>query len=297
MTGLLAHVRFQGRTHRPTVRPERKPLAAQRPTTASRISSVQVSGDDACLLNAILSPTGMAVHNLRPAPLARRIHAVLRAVRACDARQALALVEQSAEAHRRALSALLIGHTLAFRDESVFQSLRRFVIPRLDARPRVWSIGCSRGLELLSVALLLEERAISPSTVRASDLRQLDPLSDATLVRDFAAAVPDEFAELAARATPAWVRSQLQAIDWRRENALTAHLDGSWDLILCRNLAIYLEADSAARLWQRLAAALKPGGFLVVGKAERPVVSGLHRCGPCIYKRPRPLLAGGSHGA
>ena len=108
--------------------------------------------------------------------------------------------------------------------------------------------------------------------------------------------MPAEFADLANRATPAWVRSQVQSIDWRRENVLNADYEGSWNLILCRNLAIYLEAETAARLWQRIAGALAPGGFLVVGSAERPVVAGLHRCGPCIYRRPRHSLLGDSHG-
>jgi SAM-dependent methyltransferase len=152
-------------------------------------------------------------------------------------------------------------------------------------------------LELLSVALLLEERAIRPSTLRGSDLRLIEPLADATLARDLTADVPAKFAELAARATPDWVRARVQAIDWRRENALEAEPEGTWDLILCRNLAIYLEAEAAARLWQRIGEALRPGGFLVVGKAERPIVAGLHRCGPCIYKRPRQLKARGPHDA
>lgn len=271
--------------------------ATERPVTARRSPAVELAPDDVRLCEAILARAGISLGDFRSAPLARRVQAVLRAIRACDARQALSLVEHSIDAHRRALSALLIGHTLPFRDESVFASLREFVIPRLDARPRVWSMGSSRGLELLSVVLLLEERAIPPGKLRASDLRALDPLHDHTLARDFAAGVPAEFAELAARATADWIRQQVQAIDWRQENVLSADCDGHWDLILCRNLAIYLEAESATRLWRRIAAALKPGGFLIVGKAERPVVAGLHRCGPCIYKRPRVPLAGGSNGA
>lgn len=295
MTSLLAHVRFQGRTHRSVVRTERKSVAPKSPGVLRRISTVELAGDEARLCEAILARSGLALDDLRPAPLARRVHAVLRALRVRDACQALALVEQSTEAQRRALSALLIGHTLPFRDGCVYGSLRRFVIPRLEARPRVWSLGCSRGLELLSIALLLEERSISPSTMRGSDLRWNDPRHDVTLARDFTSGVPHEFAELAARATPAWIRRQVELIDWRRENVLDAEPDGNWDLILCRNLAIYLEAESATRLWQRIASALKPGGFLVVGKAERPMVASLHRCGPCIYQRLSAPRAGGSH--
>ena len=38
-------------------------------------------------------------------------------------------------------------------------------------------------------------------------------------------------------------------------------------MILCRNLAIYLEPESSGLLWEKLAGALAPGGILVTGKA------------------------------
>jgi chemotaxis protein methyltransferase CheR len=61
---------------------------------------------------------------------------------------------------------------------------------------------------------------------------------------------------------------------------------GPWDMILCRNLAIYLERGSAAAIWQRLADALRPGGLLVVGKAERPPAGiGLLPLRRCIYRK------------
>ena len=48
--------------------------------------------------------------------------------------------------------------------------------------------------------------------------------------------------------------------------------EGPWDIILWRNMAIYLAPDAAAAIWRGLAAALAPGGVLVVGKAERPPI-------------------------
>ena len=67
---------------------------------------------------------------------------------------------------------------------------------------------------------------------------------------------------------------------------LAAAEPGPWDVVLCRNLAIYLRHDAVAALWTRLAAALRPGGLLVLGNAERPVgVRGLVPVGPCLYRR------------
>jgi chemotaxis methyl-accepting protein methylase len=59
-------------------------------------------------------------------------------------------------------------------------------------------------------------------------------------------------------------------------------------LILCRNLTMYLRPEVAGRVWEALEHALRPGGFLVLGKAERPI--GARRLGvvaPCIFRRDR----------
>ena len=42
-----------------------------------------------------------------------------------------------------------------------------------------------------------------------------------------------------------------------------------FDLIFCRNVAIYFDQDHQASLWQRFASALTPGGFLYIGHSER----------------------------
>ena len=65
-------------------------------------------------------------------------------------------------------------------------------------------------------------------------------------------------------------------------------INGRRDVILCRNTMIYLRADASAQLAQKLEALLRPGGVLVLGKAERP--AGARRlvpAGPCVYRRIR----------
>jgi chemotaxis protein methyltransferase CheR len=57
-------------------------------------------------------------------------------------------------------------------------------------------------------------------------------------------------------------------------------------MILCRNVAMYMQSAAAATLWRRLERCLVPGGILVVGKAERPTEArGLTMIAPCIYRR------------
>jgi chemotaxis methyl-accepting protein methylase len=53
---------------------------------------------------------------------------------------------------------------------------------------------------------------------------------------------------------------------------------------------MYLRPEVAGRLWQELEQALRPGGFLVLGKAERPMgTTRLSAAGPCIYRRDKGL--------
>ena len=76
------------------------------------------------------------------------------------------------------------------------------------------------------------------------------------------------------------------AITWRTGNVMQLPEPGAWDLILCRNVAIYMETGVGAALWRTLESCLRPGGVLVVGKAERPTeAKGLVAMAPCIYRR------------
>jgi chemotaxis methyl-accepting protein methylase len=261
--------------------------------------------DAESFLRWLLARAGLRFEDYKPETLARRLTACLRAVRAASPAHARTLVRRSPETCSAALDALLIGVTGFFRDDSVFDSLARRTLPNLldrrsrDGRTRplrVWSAGCSDGAELYTVAILLAESgALSAGRV---ELLGTDCRPDAV-----ARAAAGAFDPQALRAVPARlveryfepdgpryrVRPALRAATtWRLGNALAGRAPdpGVWDLVLCRNLAIYLQPDAASGLWASLAAALRPGGVLVLGKAERPLgLSELAPEGPCAWRR------------
>jgi chemotaxis protein methyltransferase CheR len=72
-------------------------------------------------------------------------------------------------------------------------------------------------------------------------------------------------------------------VQWRVGDVLRVDEPGTWDLIFCRNLAMYFEPEIASILWKRLHAALGKGRILVTGKAERPG-DGFLPLAPCIYR-------------
>ena len=180
------------------------------------------------------------------------------------------------------VEAMASPDTRFFRDGDVLEILWRRVVPevarrRPDGVVRIWSVGCSSGQEIYSLAMLQAEAPAPTGRVElfASDLseRLLERaragtytsfevqrgLSARRLVRHFENR--DDRFQLA--------RSLRQQVRWRRANLaedLTAL--GQFDIIVCRYVLDGL--TEAARLFaaSQLATMTAPGGLLLLGGAE-----------------------------
>lgn len=195
----------------------------------------------------------------------------------------------------RVLSALLIGFSGFFRDAEVFQSIGHKVLPQLHAlnRPlRVLSVGCSSGQELYSLAMLLAEHGL----LSRAEFVGIDCRSDAiraaregVFPHALVADVPEPWRSryFAPAVGGARIQTHLRShTHWQVMDATAGLPPGPWDLILCRNLFIYLQPRTMQTMLARMIDHLTLLGFLVVGKAERPPASlGLKPVGRCIYRR------------
>jgi len=192
-----------------------------------------------------------------------------------------------------AVSTLLIGVTGFFRDADVFGALASQVIPPLASLPhppRVWSAACSSGEELYSVGVLLEAGGLRDAELLGTDCRP-DAIDEARAcggTRTFLEHLGPylstfALARLDLEAAVASVRGHAR---WKVSSIVDGVEPGPWDMVLWRNLAIYLTADAVARVYSRLVQAIRPGGFLVLGKAERPPEGmQLVSVARCIYRR------------
>jgi chemotaxis protein methyltransferase CheR len=183
------------------------------------------------------------------------------------------------------LDSLMICETSFFRNLPQFDLLREVVLPEITAKKakagsrmlRVWSAGCSTGQEPYSavIALLetLPDQASWTIRVVASDL---------------------SFTALERAQAGLYRADQLKGIDqgslpkyFRKENERYAVSDAvkkrvifdyhnlkndnglrGLDIIFCRNVMIYFDAEEQRRLVNRFANCLVPGGFLFIGHAE-----------------------------
>ncbi len=241
----------------------------------------------------VLRRAGLDPAAYRPEPLLRRVPACLRALKVSSTRAAQGLLERQPQQLSFALSALLIGVTGLFREPAVFESLRTQILPAWAQQRgalRIWSAACSTGQELYGMAILLAEAGLlERSFLLGTDCRRdaIAAAEDAHYsdvdLGPFGLAWRDRYFQSARRG---WrpIDALRRQIRWKVADLLREVEAGPWDMILWRNVAIYLAPQHAETIWRQLAAELAPGGVLVVGKAERPPTGvKLYHLSRCLY--------------
>jgi chemotaxis methyl-accepting protein methylase len=243
----------------------------------------------------LLGRAGLESRDYRPETLQRRLPACLRILRANSVAQARELLEQSPATLGSAISAILVGVTSFFRDASVFEQLGKEIQRATADRAQgvyAWSIGCSEGAELYSLGMMLADRGIlADSYLLGTDCRTdaieraRNAVFDTSLTRHVPAELLTRYFERNGNCLQ--ITAELrQALRWRVSSILREIESGLWDVIFFRNTALYLRPEAVLSVWPKLEAALRPGGLLVLGRAERPY--GVHRLraiGPCLYRR------------
>jgi chemotaxis protein methyltransferase CheR len=233
----------------------------------------------------------------------------------------------------RIIDAITTNETLFFRDTSPFDALQFKVIPNLvdektraglPRRLRIWSAAASTGQEAYSIAMLLRETLpdvakwdiqilgtdISDGAIRHASLGHY---AEYEIQRGMRPACLDKY--FTRDVTGYKVKDELRAmVAYRRMNLLEPFArTGPFDVIFCRNVAIYFSQEARRDLFLRLAAELTPGGYLFVGSSESlsdlgPRFAPQQHCRAIFYqpnapatpaeiKRPVPTAATASRGA
>ena len=295
--GRFDHISFTGWKAEGESRIRPSPVPVLRSQASPVPSFAELDEENSGFLDSVFNAAGLDRTAYRPGPLLRRIPACLRALRTGSIPEAEKILASHPERLPRAIHALLIGTTEFFRDAVVFDVLQHSVVPALLERrryPRVWSVACSEGQELYSVAMMFALRGdLAAGQFLGTDCRPqaiaharrgLYPAAASAGIRE-----PYRSLHTVAGLSGVTIAPVLRrAIDWHVGDIFEEGSVGSersWDLILCRNLSIYLDPDAGARLWDKLATALEPGGILAVGKAEKPLVPSLQKIAPSIYRK------------
>jgi len=188
---------------------------------------------------------------------------------------------------RRIIDAITTNETYFFRDTTPFDLLRHKIVPELidrrartgAARIRIWSAACSTGQELYSIAILLKELLGDPDRYGVR-LLGTDISDDAVARASRGLFSPIEISRGLTQAqrtryfVPAaggWqIRDEIRAMASFKKLNLMADFStlGRFDVIFCRNVAIYFTERDRISLFGRMQRALEPDGYLVIGAME-----------------------------
>jgi chemotaxis protein methyltransferase CheR len=183
------------------------------------------------------------------------------------------------------VEALLNNETYFFRDRTPFDLLAKAALPKLmqrrqsTKRLRIWSAGCSTGQEAYSLAMMFAEDPqrwvgwtidvlgsdVSESAVHRaregiySQFEVQRGLGIAQMIKWF------EECEGGWRA----VEPLRRVVRFQVHNLLEpAPHPGQFDIVLCRNVLLYLNTERRTHVFERIAGAMADDGCLMLGAGE-----------------------------
>jgi chemotaxis protein methyltransferase CheR len=235
------------------------------------------------LCRVVRGRTGLDLRPYKEKFLERRLAIRLRATGHSRLSDYVALLDADETEVERLMHCLTIHVSAFFRNPSTYGAIREQVFPELFARAgshhqRFWSVGCARGEEPYSLAILVlehlgeqrrhwdvqihgidvDDRVLEEAKEGLYGRHQLGEIEPALLERYFAAE------------GGRWrlVPEARRLVRFHRRDILMEPPGTDYDFILCRNLLIYLDRDAQEEVLARFARALRPGGFLVLGRTE-----------------------------
>jgi chemotaxis protein methyltransferase CheR len=194
----------------------------------------------------------------------------------------------SAPLINQVVEAMTTNETFFFRDKVPFDHLRDTIMPEiLRTRAvrksiRIWCAAGSTGQEPYSIAMCLKEMGAVVGGWRieilATDLSQeVLEKSKAGIYSQFEVqrGLPIQLlVKYFKQIGELWqINPDIRAMVQHRQLNLLHDFSqlGAFDVIFCRNVLIYFDLDTKSRIFTRLAKAIEPDGFLVLGAAETVV--------------------------
>ena len=185
----------------------------------------------------------------------------------------------------KVVEALLNNETYFFRDRTPFDTLAKHALPTLATkraskkRLRIWSAGCSTGQETYSLAMLFAD---DPDKWRGWTIDILGTDVSSCVIDRARVGTYTQFEVqrgLAITQTIKWFEECGDG--WRIAEPLRKNLrfqvhnlleqpphPGGFDIILCRNVLLYLCSEKKALAFDRLSSALAEDGWLMLGAGE-----------------------------
>ena len=265
----------------------RKPVRlANTATPNARQPAGDEPADLAAILDFLQEKTPHDFRRYKPGTIARRIarRMALLAIPLGDLAGYLARLRAEPEECDLLAKDLLINVTSFFRDPKVFETLETVIIPEMieklpAGQPlRIWVAGCSTGEEAYSIAMICHDVILATRRDIKLQIFASDLDSDAIAAAREGLYPPDIAGAVSADRLARYfiveedgyrVAPTLRAhVVFTVQNLLSDPPFSRMDLVSCRNLLIYLNAEAQAKVIALFHFALRDGGKLVLGTSE-----------------------------
>lgn len=192
---------------------------------------------------------------------------------------------------RKIIDAVTTGETSFFRDTAPFEMFQYKLLPELiDRRKktappgasislRFWSAACSTGQEVYTIAMKLKESL--PNITQYSLYLLGTDISDQAVAKASLGIyntieigrglAQDQVARYFTPTNGNWkIRDDIRGmVSFRKINLMEDFSSlGRFDVIFCRNVAIYFTEPDKVQLFRRIGNALQPDGGLIIGSTE-----------------------------
>jgi chemotaxis protein methyltransferase CheR len=192
---------------------------------------------------------------------------------------------------KRIIDQITTHETLFFRDNYPFEMLKFKILPELIDRKtkpgfsrspisiRIWSAGCSTGQEVYSIAIALKEVLVDLKkyhvTVLGTDISSsaVARASSGTYnkIEMDRGLASEQMEENFIRDGQCWkIKDEIRAlVAFKKMNLMVPFSGlGKFDVIFCRNVAIYFTMDDRKKLFSNIEKVLAAEGVLIIGATE-----------------------------
>jgi len=239
--------------------------------------------DDFGLLIRFIEHTlGIRCSSYKEDYIKRRLLSRMRSTNCINYHDYLNYLKANPEELEKLRNALTINVTEFFRDNDVYELIKKEIFPALiqnRKRLRIWCAGCSTGEEPYSLAMILSDLLLQNPQISAQiyatdidqvvlqkakegvyPLKTMVKLSESQIRRHFTKLPDGNFL----------VKPHLkELIKFRPHDLMSGVPVAQWlDLITCRNVTIYFNEQQKESLARMFYAALGSRGFYIMGKTE-----------------------------
>lgn len=215
--------------------------------------------------------------------LSRRVAARMRRRDADDYGEYLSQLRGDAEEREALMNALTISVTSFFRNPETWTAIGEVMrdLAAEKRRVRCWSAACADGREPYSLAMLA--MADDDVTARRVSIEASDISKPALAAAKRGVYEDTRTSDLADELAPvddvdAYVRREgdrfsvtnavKRRVEFDRHDLVRDGPKSGKDLVLCRNILIYIDTEHKPAVFETLVESLAPGGYLVLGKTE-----------------------------